>query len=329
MNRNKLKRLLLSLSLLLVALSFVKPADAQDKIVLKAITPWPSSYYWSKPMEFFQQMVEERLNGRLEIQYLGAGEVVPPFEQLEALRNGVVDVILGAASYYAGTVPEANGVLLSKLPPSQLRTNGYYQIMRELHATKGGVVYLANVGGTPGKAFRLFTSVKLDSSDLTGRKIRVTPVYADLVKALGGTPITMKPSEVYTAMERGVIDGYGWSYGGITDFAWQEVTKYVIDHPFFMANTSILLNQKAWDSLPTDVKAELEEIGVELEKKSESFLAEYNVDEDDRLSGMGISFIEFAPDDAKHFIDLAYQVGWDNFIAQNPDVGPRMKELSE
>ena len=242
----------------IAAIGFASGADpvaAQDKVItLRGITPWALSYYWSEPFPMFQKMVNERLKGKVILSFLGADEVVPPFEQFEALRNGVVDVILGASSYYTGQVPEALGVLYTKLPPSKLRQNGYYDLMRKLHLEKGNVVYLANVGGSPGTAFRLFTKTKIEKPDLSGLKIRVTPVYIELVKALGGTPIAMKPSEVYTALERGVVDGYGWSYGGITDFAWHEVTKFVIDHAFYSANTSILFNKNAWDKQPADVK---------------------------------------------------------------------------
>jgi TRAP-type C4-dicarboxylate transport system substrate-binding protein len=306
----------------------VRPSMAEE-IKWKAITPWPMSYYWCEPMKMFEDMVHERLAGKLAIDYLGGGEVAPPFEQLEALRNGVVDVILGASSYYTGQVPEALGVLYAKLPPSELRKTGYYDLMRQIHMEKAGVVYLANVGGSPGKAFRFFTKVKVDKPDFTNLKIRVTPVYTELVEALGGTPITMKPSEVYTAMERGVVDGYGWSYGGITDFAWQEVTKYVIDHPFYSANTAILINKDAWDKLPDDVKATLEEIGIELEKKAETYMEKYNAEEDARLADLGLEFVKFSDADAARFIKTAYDVAWTAFIKAHPDVGPKLRELSE
>ncbi len=58
--------------------------------------------------------------------------------------------------------------------------------------------------------FHIYLNKKIDKPDFTGLKIRVTPVYRDIVQALGGTPITTPPGEVYTALERGVADGYGW-----------------------------------------------------------------------------------------------------------------------
>lgn len=313
----------------LIAFGFAGVARAQDKIVLRGITPWDLSYYWCAPFSMFQKMVNQRFKGRVTVSYLGANEVVPSFEQFEALRNGVVDVILGAASYYTGQIPEASAVLYTKLPPAALRKNGYYDLMRKIHLEKGNVVYLANTGGAPGTAFRLFSNVKLDKPDFAGQKIRVTPVYVELVKALHGTPITMPPSEVYTALERGVVNGYGWSYGGITDFGWHTVTKYVIDHPFYSANTSILINADAWRRLPQDVRDGLEEIGKELEVRANDAMVKHNAKEDDLLRGVGLKFIRFSASDAEHYIATAYEAGWKAYIAKHPTLGPKLKALSE
>lgn len=303
---------------------------AQDKpIVLKGITPWVMSYYWSEPFAMFQKMVNERLKGRVLVSYLGGNEVVPTFEQFEALRNGVVDVALVAASYYTGQVPEASALLYAEISPTVLRKNGYYDLMRDVHLKKGNVVYLSNVSGGVGKAFRMFTNVKLTKPDFSGLKIRVTPVYVELVKALGGTPINMAPPEVYTALERGVVNGYGWSYGGITDFGWHEVTKYVIDHPFYAANISISFNADAWNKLPEDVRKTLEEIGVELEGKAEKWMDSYIAKEDALLKGLGLQFIDFGPDEGKRFVRTAYEEGWKAYTAKHPEFAAKIRPLSK
>lgn len=307
----------------------VPTAAADDPIVLRGITPWVSAYYWTEPFLRFQKLVNSRLKGKVTVSYLGANEVVPPFEQFEALRNGVVDVILGAASYYTGQVPEASAVLYTRLPPTELRKNGYYDLMRQVHLDKGNVVYLANVGGGVDKAFRIFVNKEMDKPDFGGMKIRVTPVYVELVKALGGSPIVMKPSEVYTAMERGVVDGYGWSYGGITDFGWHEVTKYVIDQPFFSANTSILINADVWNGLPQDVRDELEKIGQDLEAWADTFMDKQNAKEDSLLKGLGLGFIKFSDADSQRFMKLAYEEGWKAYMAANPEFGAKLRPLSE
>ncbi len=77
--------------------------------------------------------------------------------------------------------------------------------------------------------FHIYLNKKIDKLDFTGLKIRVTPVYKDVVEALGGTTVTTAPGEVYTALERGVVDGYGWPVTGIFDLGWEKVTKFRLE----------------------------------------------------------------------------------------------------
>ena len=327
--RKKATGFAVAVAMALAALQ-IATVRAAEPTVLKGITPWVQSYYWSEPLLMFQRMVNsnKNLKGKVIVSYLGANEVVPTFEQFEAVRNGSVDLILGAASYYTGQIPAAMAVQYAKLPPTQLRKNGFYDLMRKIH-DDAGVVYLANTGGSPGKAFRMFVNKKLDKPDFSGLKIRVTPVYISLVKAFGGTPINMAPSEVYQALDRKVVDGYGWSYGGITDFGWQEVTKHVIDIPFYSANTAIIFNKKTWDGLPADVRAELEKVGAALEARAEKFMADYINKEDTLLKGLGVNFLKFSDADTARYVETAYSAGWTDYLKKNPKNGPKLKSLSE
>jgi TRAP-type C4-dicarboxylate transport system substrate-binding protein len=302
--------------------------NAADKVItLKGITPWQADYDLCKAFFNFQELVHKKSKGKLQVTYLGGPEVAPPFEQVEALRNGVVDVILAAAAYYRPQVPEAECIMLTKLPPSKLRTSGFYDKMREYHLKRANVIYLANTAGV--NKFRLYSNTYIDKPDLSGIKFRVSPVYVPLVEGLKGTPIMMKPAEVYTALERGVVDGYGWTYLGIMDFGWQEVTKYVIDHPFYALDGSILINADVYNKLPKDMQNMLEEIGVELEVMTEKFIGERMASEDQRLKDAGLKFIKFSDQDGKKFVQTAYDEGWKVFYKKFPEIGPQLRKLGE
>jgi len=303
-------------------------ASAEPR-VLRAISPWSPAYYWTEPLLEFERRVNERLGDKVRVEFIGHSDIVPTFEQFEALHNGVVDVILGASSYYTGQVPEATAVLYTQLQPSELRANGFFDYMQQVHREKAGVVYLANVGGGVGKAFRMYLNDKIDKPDFTGLKIRVSPVYVELVKALGGTPVVMSPGEIYTALERGVVDGYGWSYGGISDFGWHEVTEYAIDHGFYSANTAILFNGEVWDSLDADTQAGLAEIGREVELWAQEYMDAQNEADNEFLKEAGVEFITFSDADRQMYIETAYDAAWEAFIAEHPEIGPRLRDLAE
>src|SRR3546814_20901191 len=96
-----------------------------------------------------------------------------------------------------------------------------------------------------------------------------------MIEALGGTPASIAPGDVYTALERSLIDGYGWTYTGIDVFGWNEVSSYVIDHPFYSLDGALLINQQVWDGLPEDVPAGPEEHGPDLERRVETFIQDH------------------------------------------------------
>jgi len=328
--KKSLQVLFIFSAVVLLFFTSVTLGDAQEKtIVLKVITGSPLSYYWMDAFPELQKKVNTRLKGRLQLNYLGENEVVPTMEQLDAVRNGFVDVALTASSWYAGLIPEAHCLLFAPKDPPAMRKSGFYDLMDEVHLKKGNAIVLAYIGGTAGKGFRLYMNKKITKPDFTGMKIRVSPVYVDFVKALGGTPVTMPPSELYTALERGVVDGYGWTYGGLTAYGWQEVTKYVIDHPFYAANITLLINADVFKKLPQDIQKTLIEMGRELEAWADPHMEKFLKTEDAMYKGFGMQFIKFDPTDAKKFQTTAYEVGWKEYLARNPGYGPRLKALAD
>lgn len=318
-----------------LALAVATQAIAQQQVILRGITPWTADYDLSKAFFTFQKLVNEKLKGKLSVVYLGGPEVAAPNQQFQALKNGVVDVILGAAAYYRTEVPLGWAIQFAKKTPSELRKTGYYDLMHKIHLEQGGVVYLANTAAG-GSSFRLYLTKKIDKPDLTGLKIRVSPVYTPLVTALGGTPISMAPGEIFTGVERGVVDGYGWTYTGIDVFGLQEVTKYIIDHPFYSLDTAILINKDVYEKLSPELKKGLEEAAIELEQQNSTFYQDSMKKEDGKLRKQNINFIRFSPADAERFIKTAYDAGWKDFaeknansLQANPALLDQLKAMSE
>ncbi len=282
---------------------------ANNSLILNGITPWVHSYYWSHPFFLFQKMVNTRLSGELQINYIGANEEIPILNQFQAVQSGLVDMALCISSYYEPAIPEAMSTLYTSKSPSVLRKNGFYNLMKEIHLEKGGVLYLSNVGGVPGKAFRFFSNVNINIADFTNLRIRTLPVYTDLIQALNGMPINIEPESVLQALRGNSIDAYGWSYGGIMDYGWHSHTKYVLDNPFYTANIAILVNIDAWNNLPNHIKLELLDIGEELEGMSEENMRKYNAIEDNLLKAVGIKSIKLDDNHNEIFVRTAYEVG--------------------
>jgi TRAP-type C4-dicarboxylate transport system substrate-binding protein len=272
--------------------------------------------------------VIERLNaegkGRLQLNFIGGPKAMPPFEVGNAVRTGVVDMALTTGAFYTNIMPEADALKLTQVPATQLRRNGGTDLINRIWNEKANMQYLGRViDYTP---FHIYLTKKIDKPDLTGLKIRITPVYREFFQALGATVMQTAPGEVYTALERGVVDGYGWPINGIFDFNWHEKTKFRVDPGFYNAEVSLIMNLDKWKALPQASRDLLMRHVIALEAQNDSWK---KVNEDDirRQAQAGIQVISFAPATARQFYDKAYEVGWTSAIKASPAYGPQMKKL--
>ena len=151
-------------------------------------------------------------------------------------------------------------------------------------------------------------------------------MYRDFFQALGATVMQTPPGEVYTALERGVVDGYGWPIHGIFDLNWQEKTKYRVDPGFYNAEVSIVMNLDKWKGLSAQQRDLLNREAMALEARND-FWKKYNEDEIRRQKEAGIQVISFDAAAAKQYYDKAYEVGWASIIKASPQYGPQMRKL--
>ena len=203
-------------------------------------------------------------------------------------------------------MPEADAWKLTQRPMAELRKNGGYDYMARLYLEKMNAILLARV--VDDNPFHLYLNKRISSPDLTGLKLRITPVYRDFFQALGGTVVQIAPGEVYTALERGVVDGYGWPITGVFDLGWNEKTKYRVDPGFYSAEVSILINKVAWDKLNDQQKAVLNKAAEQGEAEASEFVTE-NAKEAQRQAAAGIETIKFDPAVAKQYYEKAYELG--------------------
>jgi TRAP-type C4-dicarboxylate transport system substrate-binding protein len=197
--------------------------------------------------------------------------------------------------------------------------------MAQLYADKMNAVFLArHVDGNP---FHLYLNKPISSADLTGLKLRITPVYRDFFQALGATVVQTAPGEVYTALERGVVDGYGWPITGIFDLGWHEKTKYRVDPGFYTAEVSILVNKSTWDKLNDAQRDILRKAGEQAEGDAAAIFAEENAKDTKRQADAGIQTIALDGAAGKAYRDKAYEAGWAGIVRQSPQHGAKLKEF--
>src|SRR6516164_6182234 len=317
-----MRRIVLTTALIALAESMAAQAGAQE-VTLKAITSFAENTTYSRPFERFIARVNEDGKGLIHINYIGGPKAMPPFEVGNALKGGVIDIANATGAFYTNVMPEADAWKLTERPMVELRQNGGYGIMAAIYAQKLNAIFLARL--VDNNPFHLYVNKPIAGLDLTGLKLRITPVYRDFFQALGGTVVQTAPGEVYTALERGVVDGYGWPITGIFDLGWQEKTKYRVDPGFYTAEVSVLINKSTWDKLTAEQKAILQKAGAEGEAEAIPEFAKLNAEDTERQAKAGIEPITFDADGTKRYLDQAYEAGWAGVIRQSPEKGAKLR----
>jgi len=310
---------------LAAALVALAPLAAQaQEVTLKLVSAFPENSNYVKHLQDWIGKVNAGGKGVLQIEFIGGPKAIPTFEVGKAVSNGVVPMAMSTGAFYTNLMPEADALKLAQVTAAEQRRNGAYEYINKVWREKAKLVYLARmVEHTP---FHLYLTKKIDKPDLTGLKIRITPVYRDFFQSMNAAMVQTPPGEVYTALERGTVDGYGWPIHGIFDLKWNEKTRFRVDPGFYNAEVSIIVNLDAHGKLSDKARAYLDTQGLALEAMNDHWLR-YGKEETDRQAKAGIQTIKFDAATAKKYYDTAYEVGWAGIIKAAPDTGPQLKKL--
>jgi TRAP-type C4-dicarboxylate transport system substrate-binding protein len=309
----------------MLATAASSPTVLAQEVTLRAVTAFAEGTQFSKNFERFIQKVNADGKGVVQINYIGGPRAMPPFEAGNAVRTRVVDMANVTGAFYTNLMPEADALKLISKPADQQRKDGTFDFIEQLHNQKLNAHYLARqFHNVP---FHIYLNKKIDKMDFTGLKVRVTPVYKDVVEALGGTTVTTAPGEVYTALERGVVDGYGWPITGIFDLGWEKVTKYRLEPPFYSVEVGVLINMDAWKGLNDAQKKVLNDAALWLEGLDSENDALIKA-ERDKQAAAGIQPIDLGPAAGKEFLAKANEVGWASVIKRSPENGAKLRQLA-
>ncbi len=319
------------LAVLMAAALLLAPAgaaSAAETYQLRAISAFPKNHPHNLGLPLLIKLVEEKSGGRLKINWLGGPEVIKTFDQAEALRRGSVDMLLyNPFSFFKplGAIFMARG--LSQIPAWEQRQTGAFDLWVKIFREKVNAEYLGSLNSLV--PFRLYLNKKITGIDgLKGLKIRVAPLYMPWMKALGAKPITIPPMEIYTAMQRGVVDGFVWPAYAIPGLGWHEVTKYEVIPGAFQIEPATIVNLDKFNALPKDLQKVLKDV-VEIMEGIDTARSLVRMETDWKImKAAGMQKLVLPPADAKKFVDTANDVTWAYVIEQAPKYGPEMRKLT-
>ena len=228
----------------------------------KMLTTWPPTLpVLQDGPKLFAQWVNEMSEGRLDVQVYGGGELVPALEAFDAVSQGTAEIGHGASYYWAGKVPAAQ--FFSAVPfgmnPQQMNawliSGGGLELWEEVYAPFNLVPL---PGGNTAIQMGGWFNKEINSvSDLKGLKMRIPGLGGKVITKAGGSAVLSAGGEIYTNLERGVIDATEW-IGPYHDYmmGFYKVARYYYYPGWHEPGTNLefFINRNAFSQLSSDLQ---------------------------------------------------------------------------
>jgi TRAP-type C4-dicarboxylate transport system substrate-binding protein len=295
------------------------PAMAQD--TLRAQTTLPTQHTLSQ--SFIKHFVEplNAAGGPLQINLLGGPEVNPQDRAGQALERGLLDVLWIPAAFMTGQFPEGQAMMLQNIGIEALHEGGAMEHFRNLYREKANAHFLAwsETGG--GYYLYLTKEPPRDANgviDLTGLSIRSTGAYRPIIEALNGTPVQIPAGDVPQALERGVIDGFGWPTVGLESIGLADSVSYRVEPPFYHLANVVLVNANRWERMTDEQRELLTRIAREYEIASVAEMHEQALADVAAGDRAGITAVRMEGEAAERYLSIASEAMWEN-VSRNLD----------
>lgn len=189
-----------------------------------------------------------------------------------------------------------------------------------LTRAKLNATMLATYG--PGVKFHLYLNRPLaGAEDLRGLRVRSQPIFDPFFASLGLSTTTIPIPETYTALERSVVQGYGFPAWGVQDLGWDGPTAVRVDPGFYNVVVNILVNEDRYESLTDEQRSILYEAAIWFEDFMETYQAEQSIMHRDAQDAAGIASLDFGEDFARRAAD----VYWDTLEQESPGTIPALR----
>ena len=247
------------------ALTFPMIARAQTQITLRFQSTWPQKFIYHECAVDWCKKAFDLTGGRLKIDMLPAGAVVPGLQLVDAVSKGVLDGGHGIPAFWFGK-NVAFG-LYGAGPDFGMDANqlmgwveygGGKQLFAEIQqaARLDIVSYLG--GPVPCEPMGWFKKEIKNPADLKGLKFRTSGLAVEMFTALGMSTVQMAPADIVPALDRGVLDGA--EFASATDdrvMGFPDVAKFYLQQSYHMANNfcEVMFNKTKHDALPEEIKA--------------------------------------------------------------------------
>lgn len=246
------------LGLAALAAGFAASAHAAD-YTMRMSHQFPPAHHSAKNMEQFAKDVQANTRGRVEVQIFGAAQLYKPNQHHAAVAGGKIESAIVLSFQWGGTIPEMNVTIIPYFMSSvdkmrRFRGSEAQKLLDAKMAEKG----VTNIAWFMDANDGIFTSAKaplIRPEDFKGVKIRgLSKLWDEGLVAMGAQPSAMPGSEVYQALQTGVIDAGFTGVKAANSRRFYEVQKFGVASNIILAYDNLIVNPAWWNGLPADVR---------------------------------------------------------------------------
>jgi len=295
---------------------------------LTLVSSWNREQNFTKLFLEYVDAVNEAGKGIIQIDFRGGPEVIPQRQLFYALRRGVIDMAFGGTTYYRGVLPEGDAMFASTITPMEARRNGGLEALQPYWEKRINARLIGWMQSGVGANIYLIDPPRFDDSglpDLSGLKIRTSPTNVEMLTRLGGRPVQIPVKEIYTALQRGTVDGLAFTTIGLPDLGIQRFIRYRIDPAFLQLAICLQINLDTWNSLEPEAQRILEEQASIYERRSRDALFAIQDRELALLEAEGFNAVRV--DDGAAYRAFAHDVVWDRLAQRAPESAQALKPL--
>lgn len=280
---------------------------ARAETTLSLVYPFPDFLVYTKSCKALAEKVNAAGAGVLKIDVKPFNSI-GMFEQATAIQKGVVDLSCLPAAFYARSLPENEAISTSNSGPEAVRANGGMAIIDRLHQERLGMKYLGWVDS--GVKFHIymkdapaFTDAGLP--DLKGVKMRDNPIYGAFFRALDAETHQMAATDVYPALQKGVVNASAWTAIGVKALKWDEFLRHRLDPQFYQTDISVVMNLDKWNGLDDAARKILQDTVIAHEISSRAAREAEAVEEQKQLEAEGMTV--HAVSAADRYLEIALE----------------------
>ena len=326
-----LRKIAFAVSVALVPLVGSASAYAQEK-VLRAVTFLPlGAGTQGVQIAEFEKRLNEAGKGVIQIDLIGGPEAIPPGELANAIQTGVIDVMFVSVGLYHSLLPITDYYTVTTLTPTQRRENGVADYLNELHGKALNTHILADYLYPVQNVYYLGKNIGADrierirNGDFAGLRMRGNASYRPVFDELGIETFPISAGDIYTAMERGTIDGFAWVTIDMLVQGWGDVVKWRMDPQYNHGQTNLQINLDVWNGLNDEQREILGRVAEEWERWSFDDANQRNEAEAKAQAEAGIERFSLTAEAEAKFLPITQEKHWENLKAVLPEAYERLR----